>query len=516
MAQYIKSLKRVVQNGDNKALEEYDFAVKAENVIVTTSDGNEETVQDALLQFTEPTTFTLDNSQTNWNVDNKISWQMICDSLENNTIQNYLKAGDEIDIQVGNETLPFFVLGVNTYNGQPKDQFGKSHIDLGCPQMSKVLAILKTYQPTPSDPLNTYFPFGNVSNNNGGIIDSIAYQTFFEKSNFRKVNSDYYKNTLLQMILNIDNDNAAYVKPKILFLDRRFGISEDLLNDLQSLFDKEQNLSSVYSDLVELYQKIPDNIPAPQEEEYEKVIDSATIITDGETTTSVTIKMPDAKEVAYPAKDGEPWHEFYNSAKNFLQKHASSRGTALTMLRYSINLTKNLVLDATGIKTWTAPALAVQGAMINAYDEQEIIDFMSKICTAIVKKDNIIEHSNGYVQVFNSSKVNPFPLFWGLTEYELFGACVLGDKKYSQGQNFQYPIFKNLLVKEKFIGTNKEIQNFATITPVDDSKDELAGCRTKQDTSGNLLCARPIQLPVYDPGANKYTYDTALCFRLQA
>ena len=73
-----------------------------------------------------------------------------------------------------------------------------------------------------------------------------------------------------------------------------------------------------------------------------------------------------------------------------------------------------------------------------------------------------------------------------------------------------------LLNKEKFVGANKEIKDFATITPVDGSSNELVGCRTKEDNEGNLLCARPVALPTYDPTSTTYSYDTALCFRLQA
>lgn len=479
MAQYIKSLKRVVQNGDNKALEEYDFAVKAENVIVTTSDGNEETVQDALLQFTEPTTFTLDNSQTNWNVDNKISWQMICDSLENNTIQNYLKAGDEIDIQVGNETLPFFVLGVNTYNGQPKDQFGKSHIDLGCPQMSKILPILEAYRPNPSSRLIKYFPFGNVSDNNGEIINNETYPTFFSKSNFKTMNN-YYKTILASNVLQLDSDSFDhFVKPKVLFLDKRLGIKDELLDDLTQLFPRG---SSLYEDLVSLNEKIPNPLPIPEE-----------------------------GEDAFP----EPaWSSFIEAAIEFLRVHADNR-SAMAILQTTMKMRKNKVLQ----ESETAEArfsLTVQKATIGSYDRPKIAEFMSKICTVMIIDYKIAKYSNDYVRIFNDDVTDPFPLFWGITEYELFGSCILGDKKYSQGQNFQYPIFKNLLNKERFIGANKEIKDFATITPVDGSTNELVGCRTKEDDKGNLLCARPIALPVYDPTSTTYNYDTALCFRLQA
>lgn len=512
MAQYIKSLKRVVQNGNDKVLEDYDFAVKAENVIVTTSDGNEETVQDALLQFTEPTTFTLDNSQTNWNVDNKISWQMICDSLENNTIQNYLKAGDEIDIQVGNETLPFFVLGVNTYNGQPKDQFGKSHIDLGCPQMSKILPILEAYRPNPSSRLIKYFPFGNVSDNNGEIINNETYPTFFSKSNFKTMNN-YYKTILASNVLQLDSDSFDhFVKPKVLFLDKRLGIKDELLDDLTQLF--KRNNSSLYSDLLELYSKIPSPLPRP-EKISETVTNEATITLEGETTTTGTITTSEEKEIDYPIEGEGSWNDFYEGAKSFLNAHASNE-TALIMQRHSIGLTKNLVLEATGLKNWTKFALTIQRAVLNQYDIQDIIDLMSRICIAMIQDYKIAKYSNDYVRIFNDDVTDPFPLFWGITEYELFGSCILGDKKYSQGQNFQYPIFKNLLNKERFIGANKEIKDFATITPVDGSTNELVGCRTKEDDKGNLLCARPIALPTYDPTSTTYNYDTALCFRLQA
>lgn len=514
MSKYIKSLKRVISDGNNgKTLEEYDFAVKAENVIVTTADGNETNVNNALMQLTEPTTFVLDNEAENWYENNHISWEMICNSLENNTIQNYLKVGDEIDIQVGDEALPFFVLGINTYNGQPKDQLGKTHIDLGCPQMSKILPILETYRPNPSSPLKQYFPFGNVSDNNGGIINNETYLTFFSKSNFKAMNN-YYKATLISNILQIvDDDLKKFIQPKVLFLDKRLGIKDELFTDLTQLFPK--NTSSLYSDLLDLYSKIPSTLPVP-EEVSETITNEVTITLEGETETTGTITTSEKKEINYPIEGEGSWNNFYEAAKSFLGNHASA-ATALTMQMHSINLIKNFVLEATGIKTWSEFILIVLRATVQLYGNSDgIIELMSRICTVMIQDYEITKYSNNYARIFNSDVNNPSPLFWGLTEYELFGSCILGDKKYSQGQSFQYPIFRNLLNKEKFVGANKEIKDFATITPVDGSSNELVGCRTKEDDEGNLLCARPVALPTYDPTSTTYSYDTALCFRLQA
>ena len=514
MPKYIKSLKRVISDGNNgKTLEEYDFAVKAENVIVTTADGNETNVNNALMQLTEPTTFVLDNNAQSWYENNHISWEMICDSLKNNTIQNYLKVGDEIDIPIGNdETLSFFVLGINTYNGQPKDQFGKTHIDLGCPQMSKILSILDAYRPDPSSPLKQYFPFGNVSDNNGGIINNETYLTFFSKSNFRAMNN-YYKATLISNILQIvDDDLKKFIQPKVLFLDKRLGIKDELFTDLTQLFPN--NTSSLYSDLLDLYSKIPSPLPVP-EEVSETITNEVTITLEDETETTGTITTSEEKEINYPIEGEGSWNNFYEAAKSFLGNHANSR-TVMIMQQHSINLIKNFVLEATGIKSWGEFALAVQQATIYLYNAQKIIELMSNICTVMIQDYEITKYSNDYVRIFNNDVNDPSPLFWGLTEYELFGSCILGDKKYSQGQSFQYPIFRNLLNKEKFVGANKEIKDFATITPVDGSSNELVGCRTKEDNEGNLLCARPVALPTYDPTSTTYSYDTALCFRLQA
>lgn len=484
MAQYIKSLKRVVQNGNDKILEDYDFAVKAENVIVTTSDGNEETVQDALLQFTEPTTFTLDNSQTNWNVNNKISWQMICDSLENNTIQNYLKAGDEIDIQVGNETLPFFVLGVNTYNGQPKDQFGKSHIDLGCPQMSKVIKQLFPSSNSSTD-INYIFPLGNIDSNNGEVNGNILYATLFEKSFFKNLNnfnSFPYQSSLINLLSLNDARNRGMIKPKMLFLDQRTKITNEIITELQTIF--RTNPNSVLSDLIELSNHLP----------------------------STTTNLTEWTEVD---ADSEVWNDFYNNySKDFINNHVSAAG-AMALQRIQIRAMRGPVSDYIfsnfGFKC-NKIALYIQQAAVNTEGaDKALTGFIASIAYYIKNDDEIIS-STGCHLVYNSE--NNFPLFWSLTETDIFGKCILGSQLYSQGQLFQYPYFKELIQKKQFISFLDDDKSLITITPVEGTSKQLVGYSIQNNN--NLLCPSAVTLPTYQAQDGTSNYDIALCFRLQA
>lgn len=487
MPKYIKSLKRVISDGNNgKTLEEYDFAVKAENVIVTTANGNETNVNNALIQLTEPTTFILDNNAEDWYENNHISWEMICDSLENNTIQNYLKVGDRIDIQVGNETLPFFVLGINTYNGQPKDQFGKTHIDLGCPQMSKVIKQLFPSSNSPTD-INYIFPLGNINSNNGEVNGNIQYATLFEKSFFKNLNnfnSFPYQSSLINLLSLNDARNRGMIKPKMLFLDQRTKITDEIITELQAIF--RTNPDSVLSDLIELSNHLP------------STINSLTEWTEVDA-------------------DSEDWSDFYNNySKDFVNNHVSSAGaTALQLIQIKMmrGPVSDYILSNFGFKDTKKIALYFQRAAINAEGaDKALTGFIASIAFYIKNNNDEIISSTGCHLVYNSE--NNSPLFWSLTETDIFGKCILGSQLYSQGQLFQYPYFKELIQKKEFISFLDNDKSLTTITPVEGTSNQLVGYSIQNNN--NLLCPSGITLPAYQAQGGTSNYDIALCFRLQA
>ncbi len=487
MSKYIRSLKRVISDGNNgKTLEEYDFAVKAENVIVTTADGNETNVNNALIQLTEPTTFVLDNEAENWYNDNRVSWQMICDSLENNTIQNYLKVGDRIDIPVeDDETLPFFVLGINTYNGQPKDHFGKTHIDLGCPQMSKVIKQLFPSSNSSTD-INYIFPLGNINSNNGEVNGNIQYATLFEKSFFKNLNnfnSLPYQSSLINLLSLNDARNRGMIKPKMLFLDQRTKITDEIITELRAIF--RTNSDSVLSDLIELSNHLP----------------------------SATTSLTEWTEVD---ADSEAWNDFYNNySKDFVNNHVSAAG-ATALQRIQIGAMSGPVSDYIfsnfGFIYTKKIALYFQRAAVNIEGAiKALTGFIASIAFYIKNEDEIIS-STGCHLVYNSE--NNSPLFWSLTETDIFGKCILGSQLYSQGQLFQYPYFKELIQKKQFVSFLDNDKSLTTITPVEGTSNQLVGYSIQNND--NLLCPSAITLPVYQAQGGTSNYDIALCFRLQA
>ena len=453
MSKYIKSLKRVISDGNNgKTLEEYDFAVKAENVIVT---------------------------------DNRVSWQMICDSLKNNTIQNYLKVGDKIDIPTGmnNEFLSFFVLGINTYNGQPKEQLGRTHIDLGCPRMSKILPLIN-----PTININPIFPFGNIQSNTGRTENNINYFTMFDYSFFKDINYNNiaYKNSLMRVLLLDDNNIKSLLKPKMLFLDRRYGISNIVNDRLRDLFPL--NKDTVINDLINLSQ-------------FSQIasINDSTILDWKDT----NLKDPDSS-----FND----QSFDTAISTFIENHIGYlTHTALKLQRINIKLLYGPVYDDLQANiSLMKTAVDILNNSINQPLGFYLFNFIAYLAYFVKKQMGEINQSTDMHLVYNNEISSP--LFWSLTEMDIFGKTILGSQLYSQGQLFQYPYFKNLIQKKQFVSSlDQEEKSLMTITPVDGTSNQLVGYSGQNNE--NLLCPIPINLPTYQDQGGTSNYDVALCFR---
>lgn len=488
-------------NGGSIIKEEYELGAKAENVYIENPDGTTNDVQTVLFDLTPPQTYNLIlETESEEDFVKPIKWSQITQWLQDGSINKNLKPGDCLVVRTtttANNTsikIPLFVIGVNNHNGQLVADKNKSHIDFMIPGLSKILHYINGER---QESLSEDSPYGAESimnyRNDGSFFGLDIYENL-QETNY----SDIINERILHLYQGLNYNYSSFLTKKQLILDGRTSIEESA-----KAFWGEIYWETIKENLVACHQYIEENDITNIEQ-----IQDATIV--------------------------EKINYLINSLRN---------AQALRIARYTIKLStpawlylnkvKNVNLIKSPLLSGTKLALIIQRQALSltiSNDDLSVLNsFVLDACKAYVIEDEI------------SSFYKWEAKYWGLTEYEIFGSAIFGNKYYSKGQVFQYPAFKTLSFRQKIVtsqldsNTENLKKPFVTITQSDNSNYTLIGYDVYKDNDNALIESNEPLIAKEFPLANidfvqgdnndieieigpdiNLKYEAPFCFRLQA
>lgn len=524
----INSLQQFEKDGNDYICKNYDLAVKAENVLLENPDGTSISLQNSLFQFSENQNYNL--VAENDNVTPKgIKWSQICNGLNNNTIEMILKPGDCLYLRPdeNNEELffPCYVIGINDHNGQDTQDLDKAHIDFMIPSMYQVIDYINQNLQDSSN--NNVF---DKTSDNNKINDKQVFRGLDNSDNLSDNNAMFYNSNLASLkayhelynynyeqgqpdvllgnyikknILKLNDDSSAFLQKKLLLLESNLDIST--FYNFFSGLNMEHNLIV----LREVYEWI---------EEYNRQQEANDNIGQIIDLSKSALKEADIERIT------DNTNSDFNGLRTILNGFISLSSYALKILRYTTGFSSEFLnnnvfcfLDnensplSTIIKASLALKIQGNSIMANSYPTSSIYNFILASAHYFYKFNNGLLVSDEKIKNF-SYKVKEF--FWGLTEYEVFGDTILGNKPYSQGQCFQYPAFQKFIFKDKIIQKTdqtslpKSYHDFATITLCTNNDTPFPAWVGYNKEMPYPFCPTEISA--------KGTYDAPFCFRLQA
>lgn len=492
----------------------YDFGVKAENVLLQNPDGTTINIQSSLFQATSPTEYNLVAEDDETTVKG-IKWSTICDSLDNNTVDQILKPGDCIyfypesndptqDFEGDKYFFPCYVLGVNTHNGKIPEEISLPHIDFMIPSLYHLIYYLNNHLSlTGEENLNTeqVFNIEPIKDNLNQFTahpfkDSIPTST----QAYNYLYSHAYDGThslgncIVQDCLHLTG-KEDYLARKLLLVE-----TNGILSGFYNFFGSEVN--TFLENLTNIYQSWQNN---------------STVFPGNDLNTLIW-------------SEGHVETYINNLVNNTAIKSSFDICTAklkmnhyLKIQRKTINLDNNNFLSSdcfkfidndhpTGKSIITAAlALAIQRKNVGITPEIDT-KLLYKFIMGAAHYLYLVRTHQITSQEIEGYAFNLRQYFWGLTEYEMFGHTVYGHPNFSAGQCFQYPLFENIKFKDKIvqaqlINGDENFPDFASMT-LSANLDSYGIWIGYDKNLSTPMCPQEISALA--------KYDAPFCFRLQA
>ena len=402
----VNKVNRLVSEGNWKT---YNIGAEAQDIIGRNGDYSRESVQSVIFKDMKPKIYDYgtDIYNAQENTYEKLTWENIQRWLDEGRIREFLKEGDCIIVPAtlaaaGSSNFKkfhFWVIGINTHNGQTalelEGKDGNSsleHIDFCGGSYRWVIKGDATAGKT----------FFNIDHNNGAGIYNNEYNTHFwqtagsNEGMFNKVlntaiycgDSDIADNNFfaisgLKKENPSANENPFYLAPKTLYLGKRVAYSPVFDSILQNIFyaDEEKkilgddntamekalnNFVTRLRNIASYYQKtMSESDSMPNLNGNESLIQDAMVLEFLIKTSFDTDKYLkdfysffknytgtiESAHLAFDAKIQNPFDSShpYNISEIYDVYHgAASSAAALDILRYSINLERDSVLDGFG------------------------------------------------------------------------------------------------------------------------------------------------------------------------
>lgn len=498
-------------NTENFICYNYNLGVKAENVLLQNPDGTTINIQSSLFQATSPTEYNL-VAEDDETTAKGIKWSTICDSLDNNTVDQILKPGDCIyfypesndpthDFEGDKHFFPCYVLGVNTHNGKIPEEISLPHIDFMIPSLYHLIYYLNNHLSlTGEENLNTeqVFNIKPITDNLNQFTanpfkDSIPTSTQAYKYLYSHAYDGTHSlgNCIVQDCLHL-TEKKDYLARKLLLVETN-GTLSGFYDFFGSKIDTFlENLTSIYQS----WQNDPTAFPGNA-----------------------------LNTLVWPKADVETYIDNNSDNENFKNCiNALSTRNAIKIRRKTINLYNNTFLSSDCFKfsdnTNSTEHSIIDNTLSLAIQRQAInITPLPALTKSLYK---FIIGAAHYLYLVRTNQIGSneiegyaFDLkqyFWGLTEYEMFGHTVYGHSNFSAGQCFQYPLFENIKFKDKIIQAqlengNEKFPDFASMT-LSANLDSYGIWIGYDKNSSTPMCPQEISALA--------KYDAPFCFRLQA
>lgn len=244
----ITQIRRLLQkDGDNLFWQTYHLGAEASHVFTRNGNYSKETAQNLLFKEMPPLEYKY--GQLVYDAEDdiyvKLTWENIQEWLDNGKIRNFLKEGDCIAITVDNEEQHFYVIGINTTNGQTEEEIdGKcSTIDFCGSSYRKALTNFRNSEHQTDPETDSVDPnrhlFGGHSNNGKqdvtktvpGSNPPITTTTYYAGNYFldsdiingNEFSNKFFSSLGMQTVDDLSSTSGAVAKNKILYLDSRTG-----------------------------------------------------------------------------------------------------------------------------------------------------------------------------------------------------------------------------------------------------------------------------------------------------
>lgn len=510
-----------------------DIGAEASNVYVRNGNGHTKTAQSLLLSQMPPTTYKYgqDICDVNRKVFEPLTWNNIQKWLNEGRINDFLKEGDCIEVTTDIVTTPpgvapeylkwhFYIIGIDRHNGQSREALSQelSHIDFCGGSMTALSRRFHNVNSLPS----TNFNFADAPSNNGGIANNDKYYgNYF-------IDSDLFtatvNKTIDKALAEVCNQDTIPFADKVLYLDARFLPRMNVLFQIFAVtvdgsVDIAATTEKVNAFLINLAQFWENSFP-------------------DEEASNLDFVSTYKKVSTY-------WHsEDFQIFKSIL----NTMVTAQLFLQYSIGqidddfLTEmvkesqnKILIDSDFALSWarlTVDLIKIPNPIESTFDQdiEKIInnasgnDNYSRIQNILMtlywmaryahKRLLNSEEGTKFYYSINSEKADRYAerTVWGLTEKEIFGECTFSKPEYAQGQIFQYPIFNNMVYRQKITSDLLKTRDgdtvnpcMVTMTPVESSNTNVVGMDidTLMPKSSSIL------------NSSSYLPDMPICFRIQ-
>lgn len=541
----------------------YNIGAEATNVYGRNGDRGRHTAQSLLLKDMPPVEYVYgqDIYNASDNTFEPLTWESIQRWLNEGIIREFLKEGDCIKVPLqafalgssASHWFPtywyFWVIGINTHNGQSTDALSDNlqHIDFcggsyailndAAKNLANVTITAASNSPT----------FLNISSNNGrNIAESDSYGNFFvdnpliKKADSESDTLNYGDKTIevLATVLGMPN-TILYFSPKTLYLDQRYTFSFDVLDSFCSdivgvntnLFIEQ--LANTYKDILELSDTYTDAEASDFStvakgkyrlllQQYNRFFGNGTGWTSSNALAmlrySVQLGHDDFLDFIWNEKISSDWHD---------------SNAALRILRWSIGFTPVPVLtDANGQayfseiinyytdphpnnnfpETYGQPGNSDYCEDFSKYANTiEVLDYFCQLCEAAYWWGG-----NAYKTHSEKAEKHPQLELWGLTEKEFFGECTFSKPEFAQGQIFQYPIFQNMVQRMnitkdlKARSNSNENVRMIFVNPAEESNTDAVGLDIE-----SLVPTTYSVVTTKADTTKTYPIDMPICFRMQ-